>query len=111
PGPAPGNGTTACLELEFRMTDAISSDGENSSVLIWNGTVMNTEARPCGDGVTWTGAVSELGTSSNPATANDGMPVRVGLCCWEGTTRMVPSATAIGWIFMISKATCKFNAV
>src|SRR5438477_501725 len=42
-----------CFEFELRITEAISSDGENSSVLIWNGTVMNTAARPCGDGVSW----------------------------------------------------------
>src|SRR5215468_2837261 len=98
-----------CLELEFRMTDAISSDGENSSELIWNGIVTNTEARPCGDGVSWTGAVSELATICSPATAIEGMPVRVGRCCCDGTTRTLPMAPATGWIFTISKATCKFN--
>src|SRR5438552_244919 len=75
-----------CLELEFRMTDAISSDGENSRVLIWNGIVTNTEARPCGDGVSWTGAVSELGTICNPDTAIE---------VWVGSG-MVPGVVVCG---------------
>src|SRR5262249_39162609 len=95
-GPVPGNCTTTCFEFEFSVTDPISSVGENSTVLIWNGTVMNTDARPCGEGVSCTGAVSEFGTTCNPATANDGMPPMTGRCCWDGTTRMVPSVPATG---------------
>src|SRR6185295_12229121 len=51
PGPVPGNWTTTCFEFEFSVTDPISSVGENSRVLIWNGTVTNTDARPCDDGL------------------------------------------------------------
>jgi hypothetical protein len=35
----------------FSVTDPISSVGEKSSVLIWNGTVMNPAGRRWGEGV------------------------------------------------------------
>src|SRR5206468_12025004 len=92
------------------MTDAISSEGANSSVVIWNGTVMRTDARPCCEGESWTGAVSELGTTCNPATANDAKPPGGGLCCCDGTIRILPSAPAAGCTFAISDLTCEFRA-
>ena len=45
-------------------------------MVIWKGTVTRTDARPCCEGVNWTGAVSELGTTWKPATAN--LPIRSG---------------------------------
>src|SRR5438105_15442981 len=92
------------------MTDAISREGANSSVVIWNGTVIRTDARPCCYGVSWTGAVSELGITCNPATANDGKPPGAGLCCCDGTIRIMPRAPEAGWLFAPSKVTCKFRA-
>jgi len=73
------------------MTDAISREGANSSVVIWNGTVMRTDARPCRDGVSWTGAVSEFGTTCNPATANDGKR-QAWASAVRRNHRIVPSA-------------------
>src|SRR5207248_3862145 len=82
PGLALGNCTKTCLEFEFRTMEAISSDGENSIVLIWHGTVTKTVACSCCDGVSWTGVASKLETSCNPATANEG--------------ERPPSASAVG---------------
>src|SRR5439155_818589 len=56
---APGNWTETCLEFESSTTDAISNDGENSIVLISNGTVTRTEALACCDGVSCTEATSK----------------------------------------------------
>src|SRR5207253_10205709 len=94
--PAPGNCTATCLEFEFRTMAPISNDGENSTVPIWNGAVIRTEACPCCDGVSCKGAASKFGTSCNPPTVKEGEPVAVGRCCWEGVNRTLPSAPPAG---------------
>src|SRR2546430_15626048 len=71
PGRVPGNCTNTRLELEFKITEAISNNGENSSMLISHGTVTKTVARAGWDGVSWPGAASKLGTTCNPAGANE----------------------------------------
>src|SRR4029453_17087030 len=44
PAQVRGNCTDTCLELEFKITEAISNDGENSTLLISHGTVTKTVA-------------------------------------------------------------------
>jgi len=61
PARVPGNCTDTRLELEFKITEAISNDGENSTLLISHGTVTKTVAWAGWDGVSWTGAASKLG--------------------------------------------------
>jgi len=39
-GPAPGNCTETFFELEVRTMEAISKEGENSTVEIWNAAVI-----------------------------------------------------------------------
>src|SRR4029450_4642132 len=65
PSRVPGNCTDTCLELEFKITEAISNDGENSTLLISHGTVTKTVAWAGWDGVRWTGAASKF--ANNPA--------------------------------------------
>ena len=94
-GPAPGNCRRTCLEFELRTTDAISSEGANSIVVIWHGTVTKTVACPGWDGVSWTGAASEFDTSCRPATATEDEPLTAGRCC-DGNIRIVPRALPSG---------------
>src|SRR6266567_3003417 len=95
-GFAPGNWTETCLEFESSTTDAISNDGENSIVLISNGTVTRTEALACCDGVSWTDVPSKFGTSCDPSTVNEGEPTAVGFCCRDGVIRILPKAPPVG---------------
>src|SRR3954453_843432 len=85
---APGNCTATCLPLAFRTIEAISKEGDNSTVAIWNEPVTRTDA--CCEGVSGTGADSKFETSCNPATVKEGEPTTFGLCCDDGARRRVP---------------------
>ncbi|PYI41686.1 MAG: hypothetical protein DMF12_09295 [Verrucomicrobia bacterium] len=96
PGLVPGNCTNTRLQLEFKITEAISNNGENSTMLISHGTVTKTVAWAGSDGVSWTGAASKLGTTCNPAGADECEPFATGLCCLKGSIRRVPNVPPTG---------------
>src|SRR5262249_7675672 len=54
PGRVPGNGTNTRLELDLKITEAISNNGENSTMLISHGTATKIVAWAGLDGVNWT---------------------------------------------------------
>src|SRR5215211_3335085 len=89
-GPDPGSCTLTDLEVAFRTIDAISKEGENSTVAIWNGAVTCTEACPCCEGVNCTGAASAPETSWSAAILKLGELITPGRCCCEGVNRIVP---------------------
>jgi hypothetical protein len=80
-GPAPGNCTDTLFEVEFKTSEAISKEGENSTVAIWNLPVTCTEACPCCEGVSWTAPESEPERSWSPAMLNAGELITLGRCC------------------------------
>src|SRR5262249_4944071 len=80
PGRVPGNCTNTRLELDLKITEAISNNGENSTMLISHGTTTKIVAWAGLDGVNWTGAALKLGTTCNPAGVNEWEPFATGLC-------------------------------
>jgi len=92
----PGNCTNTRLELELKITEAISNNGENSTMLISHGTVTKIVAWAGWDGVSWPVPASKLGTSCNPAGANECELFATGLCCSEGSIRRVPNVAPTG---------------
>src|SRR5947199_9010343 len=83
PGLVPGNCTNTRLQVEFKITEAISNNGENSTMLISHVTVTKTVAWAGSDGVSWNGAASKLGTTSNPSVADECEPFATDLSSFK----------------------------
>ncbi len=78
---APANCTDTCFEFEFRTSEAISNDGENSTVAIWNEPVTSTGVWSAATVSIARGAAAKFETVANRATVNEGEPRRLGRCC------------------------------
>ena len=104
-GPAPGNCTETLFDVAFNTIDAISNDGENSTVAIWKRPVTCTEACPCCDGVSCTAPLSAPERSWRPAMLNEGVLITLGRCCCEGVSRIMPSPPPAVWTVATSKVT------
>jgi hypothetical protein len=104
-GPAPGNCTETFFEVEFKTIEAISNDGENSTVAIWKRPVTWTDACPCCDGVIWTAPLSAPDRSWRPATLKAGELITPGRCCCYGVRRIMPIALPLSWMVEISNVT------